>query len=249
MVIEQYFLIFVVTTLAAFYGSIFGGAGFVLFPFLFLMGFEPKAVIATNTVSAIGLLLVSSFIYYKEKNYDIPSIKAIVPFAFLGALFGGQILIKANADLIKFLVSLVIVGFALFSVIGGKRMLTEVEPSVFSGRFLTPIFAFFIGIYNMTIAAGTGTLLAYLLVYLRGLSLKKSIMTRPFIGLPILTVAAIIFTFNGLVDWHLFFPMFFGWSLGSFFGAHTVIRANTKTLAIIFNVIVVLLALYNIFNL
>ncbi len=243
----HYILVFLITIFAGFYGSIFGGGSFVIFPVLFLFGVDPKIAVATNAAAATGNLISSSIVFYKRGGFNSTAVKQLTPFLFLGGLIGIFLLIKINTDLILILVTASIILFALFGLFKNKKTEKEVLPSRqknYVGAFLSvPL-----GIYNVTISAGTATLLTYILIHFQGLTVKQAIMTRPFISIPVLFTAAFIFSLNGLIDWRLLIPLFLGWMFGAFFGAHTVVRMKSDILGVVFNVLVIFLAIYGVFH-
>jgi len=237
-----------VTTLAGFLGVILGGGSFLVFPLLFLLGVDPKIAVATNIAAAVGHIGSGAFVFYKKKKFDVKVIKQFIPFVLLGAALGIFILIELKATWIKFMVTFAIIIFALLNLWPKKKELNARKLFPKTYPWAIPPTGVLLGIYQTTISAGAGILLTFLLTHLSGLSLRKAIMNRPFINLPVFVLSIIVFAFKGMIHWALFLPMFLGRTLGAYLGAHLVVQMNHKILSLAFNFTVIVLASYTLWT-
>lgn len=242
MGIQEYMLIFLVSTFAGTYALMFGGGSFLTLPTLFLLGVDPKIAVASNQLGAIGQMLTGSWIFYKNKKINFEVIKLVAPVFLIGTLIGANVLMRIDAELIRKLVAVAIIIFATMMVfrdpqkIPISKVATEKK---FLGLFLTVL----LGIYAMVITASTGTMFIFILTYLFGLSFKRSIENRQPIVIIGVLVAVILLWIKGFVDVLVAIPIFLGRGFGAYLAANIVLKAKGHVLRVIFSIVVILLAL------
>ncbi len=246
MSIEQYILVFLVTTFAGMYGLIFGGGSFLTLPTLFLMGVDPKIAIATNQLGAIGQMITGSWVFIKNKKIYKDVIFWVAPAFLVGTLIGVFVLIQIDGELIKRIVSIMIIFFALLTLFKNpeKLPLNEVKKEK---KILGLFFAVMLGIYSMVITAATGTMLTFVLMYLFGLKFKRAIENRQPIALIGVAIATSILWVKGYVDPLLAIPLFTGRALGAYIGANIVLHARSHFLRIAFSIVIIGLAFKTLF--
>lgn len=242
MNIEQYILVFLVTTFAGMYGLIFGGGSFLTLPTLFLLGVDPKIAIATNQLGAIGQMLTGTWVFVKNKKIYKDVVGWVAPAFLVGTLIGVFVLIQIDGELIKKIVSIAIIFFAGLTLLKNpeKMPLSEVGKEK---KVLGLFFAMMLGIYSMVITAATGTMLTFVLMYLFGLKFKRAIENRQPIVLIGVTIATSILWLKGYVDPLLAIPLFTGRAFGAYIGANIVLHTRSHFLRIIFSIVIIGLAL------
>lgn len=211
-------------------------------PVLFLLGFDAKVVIATSLTAVLAQLITGSLRFHHHKKIDFPVVKKTIPFFVLGAFIGAFTLMKIENDLIKKIVSVAIIFFAIFSLFNRKALNQPAEKSSLPKQIIGSIALFLNGIYQIAIMAGAGTVSTFVLIYLYGLDLKKAIGTKQLIHIPPIAIAAIILGYQGLIDWVLIVPLVAGRIVGSLIGAQIMIKTKSNILSVIFSIIVMLLA-------
>jgi len=243
MSIEQILLLILVAAAGSTYGVIFGGGSFLVLPVLFLLGVEPKIAIGTNLVAAILQPITGAIMFSKLKKVDYGVVKRTAPFYLIGAVFGVFLLIRMQGELIRILVSFAIILFAFYGIFKRKSMLsgscTPAKKSSPTG-IATLLFG---GAYQVTVTAGAGTLLTFILIYIYGLTLKCAIYTRQVVNLPAFFVASGMLIYSGFVDWRLFLPLAIGRFIGAYGGSKLVLKSHSGLLSIIFSIVVIALAI------
>ena len=242
MNLQQYILVFLVTTFAGSYAIIFGGGSFLTLTTLFLLGVDPKVAVATNQCGTLGQMLTGSAIFIKNKKTNPEVIKWAAPAFIVGAIIGALVLIQIDADLIKKLVSLSILLFATLTLFKNPEEIPVDKvgkKKLVAGLFLTAA----IGVYSMVITASSGTMLMFVLTYLFGLKFKRAIENRQLIMVTGVALASLLLLFKGLVDIYLVIPMFLGRALGAYLGANIVLKTHGNFLRVVFSVVIILLAL------
>ncbi|MFC1732442.1 sulfite exporter TauE/SafE family protein [candidate division KSB1 bacterium] len=246
MEIQQYILVFLVTTFAGMYGLIFGGGSFLTLPTLFLMGVDPKIAIATNQLGAIGQMLTGSWIFIKKKKVYKDIVTWAAPAFLVGTLIGVFVLIQIDGELIKKAVSIMIIFFAGLTLFKNpeKLPLSEVKNEK---KILGVFFVILLGVYSMVITASTGTMLTFVLMYLFGLKFKRAIENRQPIALIGVSIATAILWIKGYVDPLLAIPLFTGRAFGAYIGANIVLHARSHFLRVAFSIVIIGLALKTLF--
>lgn len=241
MALQEYILVFLVTTFAGMYGLIFGGGSFLTLPTLFLLGIDPKVAVATNQLGSIGQMLTGSWIFIKNKKVNPEVIKWAAPAFLAGAIVGANILIQIDAQLIKKLVSGAIIIFATLILFKNPEQV-PLDKVGGQKKVFGLLLVFLIGIYSMVITASTGTMMIFVLMYLFGLKFKRAIENRqPTIIIGVMS-AVIFLWIKGYINPILAIPLFLGRAFGAYLGAKIVLTTRSHFLRIIFSVVTILLA-------
>jgi len=243
MPIEQQLIVYLFTTLGSSYGVAFGGGSFVVLPVLFLLGVDPKIAVATNVTAAIAQLITGAVMFSRHKKIHYEVAASTAPFYLVGGVIGAFALINVNPDLLKGIVAVAIILFAIFGLwnrktLAGGKCKTGKAKTIFAYPLIL-----LVGIYQVMTTAGAGTLLTFIFVYLYGLRLKCSIYTRQFVTLPTMILGAAILIAHGMVDWLLFIPLVLGRISGAAIGSEMVMHTRGKKLAIAFSIVVILMAI------
>lgn len=246
MEIQQYILVFLVTTFAGMYGLIFGGGSFLTLPTLFLMGVDPKIAIATNQLGAIGQMMTGSWVFIKSHKVYRDIVSWVAPAFLLGTIIGVFVLIQIDGELIKKTVSVMIIFFAGLTLFKNPEKL-PLDQIKKEKKILGLFFAVMLGIYSMVITASTGTMLTFVLMYLFGLKFKRAIENRQPIGIIGVLPAVILLWFKGYIDPLLAIPLFTGRVFGAYLGTIIVLKARSHFLRIVFSIVIIGLALKTLF--
>jgi uncharacterized membrane protein YfcA len=242
MGIQEYILVFLVTTFAGMYGLIFGGGSFLTLPTLFLMGIDPKIAVATNLIGTFGQNITGSWIFLKNRKVYRDIISWVAPAFLAGTLIGVFVLIQIDGELIKKAVSVMIIVFAFLTLFKNPEKL-PLDKVRNEKKILGLFLVILLGIYSVVITASTGTMFTFILMYLFGLKFKRAIQNRQPIGLIGVIPAIVLLWFKGYVDPILAIPLFTGRAFGAFLGANLVLKTRTKYLRIVFSIVIILLAI------
>lgn len=220
----------------------------MVLPILFLLGVDPKVAIATNVAAAIAQVGTGAFIFSRHKKIHYEIAPFAIPFYTIGGILGSYYLLHVNADVIKKVVAVAIIGFAIYSIINGRNMQQDGCKKAKVKSILVYPVLLLAGIYQIVVAAGAGTLMTFILMYFYDLKLKCAIYTRQIISLPSIMVATGFLMYNGMIDFRILLPLVMGRAIGAGIGSEVVMGTGTKKLTIVFTIIVVLLALKTLFS-
>lgn len=245
MDIAQAIIIFLVTIFAGTFGVMFGGGNFIVIPVLLLMGFDAKTAIATSGVSGMGQLVTGSILLRKHHRVHNDIIRVATPFFLGGAIVGSMLFLQLPSDLLRSIFGFVLLTFAVVGFVHKEKAVEEnPNPVKSSTKILGLILIAFTGMMMALTPAGVGTLMTFALMHMFGINFKEAISTRQLIDLIGFSVVCVVFIANGLVNWYLFIPLILGRIVGALIGINIVVQTETMMLRRIFNVIVLVLALY-----
>ncbi len=235
------FIIFGATFIASLSSVFVGGGSFITLPVLFLLGVNPKMAIATNYLASVFQFLTSGTVFWKSNKIKLSVAKKLIPAYIIGGIIGAFTLIEIDANLAKNLVAYAIIFFAILSLIqsnGKEKHFEFTKAKGILGFFLVIL----TGIYAVLITASAGTIMAFVLVYLFGLSFKKAITTRTLISPWSIFISGLILLHSNLIDFLILIPLGLGRLLGGYVGAHMVLATRGYVVKIIFNTAAILLA-------
>jgi uncharacterized membrane protein YfcA len=99
--------------------------------------------------------------------------------------------------------------------------------------FLVQIFATFFG-------GGTGTIIAYALMYFFGLTIIEATATKTIPWFFLSLSSLYIFAGQGIIDYKIGLVLFFGMAIGGFLGAHVALRQGNQWVKRVFFVVVLI---------
>jgi uncharacterized protein len=237
-------IIFFAGFCASIFGTLVGGSSLVTIPTLLLLGVSPHTAIGTDRFGIMGVCAAGWYQFHKKGlvNYRV-GITLAIPVLF-GSFIGANLVFEISESILKLIiitVSLVCLGFLLlnpnFGVGGERRKTGWVTYTV--GAAMTFVVGIYVGFYG----AMGGTLLMYILILWFGQSFLESAGTLKIAALAMNGIAAIVFAFNGAVNYHLALPMFFGCSIGSMVGGHYAERIGNVWIRRLFLVLLAALIL------
>lgn len=239
----QVAVLFFTGIFASLFGSLVGGAAFITIPIMASLGIPLPMTLAANTFGNLGINL-GGFNQLKKKkliNYKIGFFLAI--FAFIGSMFGSNLVLKTPAIYIKGVLIFALI-FSLISLfIKPKRGVIQSENKQIGivAWILGAILATILGAYSGFLGAGVATFYTYGLIFIFNQSFLESTGTRKIPGLIQAIGGTIIFLINKKIDLLICLPLFFGMYIGSEIGTHYGIKFGNKFIKILSIIITIIL--------
>ena len=147
----------------------------------------------------------------------------------IGSAFGARLALEFNEELLKFIIIcmnlLAIVIFVVRPQLGlEKRSRTQGLGSAVLGA----IVCLALGVYGGFYGAMVGTLIVYVFILWYGLTFLECAGTIKLSTLGLNLSAAVVYAWNGAVDWRLGLAMMAGCMIGNWTGAHYSDRLGNK---------------------
>lgn len=213
---------FLLGFIAAFYGSIAGGAGFISLPGLVMLGVPADIAIATNKLADLGRFVFASIKFVRSKKVVWKLVLSLAPLAFIGGSIGASVVLEIDRDLLRRLMGIVILCLVPLGFINKSFGVLSSTVSRFK-MVIGHLVYFLISLYGGSLQVGSGPMLLYAVVYFFGLTIIQANATSSFCWL-FLTISS-LFTFisRGVINWPVGIAMMIGSSIGGHLGAHVAV--------------------------
>lgn len=192
--------------------------GLILFPFL--LALEMPAQVATGTIKLGGLgIWVLSYPQFKKANkVSNEFTKPLTALAILGAIIGANLAVTLNERLFTIVTSIFIIAIVLTSIAKknlGLERVNKHKKHIYLGFFLYLLSYTLAGFFG----PGSGVFIYLIMMTCFGLTMLESHATDiiPWVTLSVLS--AVIFAYNGQVDYINAGIIFAGSILGGYIGA------------------------------
>jgi len=215
-----------VAVLTGFVDAIAGGGGLIMMPALIYTGLPPHAVLGTNKVQSACGTAMATLRYHRAGLFairpNLPTVAAI----FAGALAGALVIQRFDADVLRLVVPLLLMGIALYTVFS-PRMDDHDRKARLSERGYLPA-AGAVGFYDGFFGPGAGQFYTTTLVGLRGLGLTRATGLTKLFNLTSNVASIVVFASGGQVLWLLGLCMSAGAMTGAWLGSHWATRLGAR---------------------
>lgn len=224
--------------IAAFIGTLAGGAGLITIPAMMLIGIPIQTGIATNKFSS-GIAALSSIFYLLyHKELRLASIMKYVAVAIAGGVCGAFLTVSISEKTMNIIACILLV-FALLITIKNKEWTanSEENDAKHSNKLWQP---FLIAIYDGGFGPGSSTFsilhfLRYHYTYIKAVQLTRVLIFGSCTG------AFIVFYQTGFIQWEYAISMAMGSIIGSQLGLLILPKIPIKVAKILLILIISLL--------
>mgnify|MGYP000297654402 CR=1 FL=1 len=234
---EMLTFLFVVAMVAGFLDTLVGGGGLLTVPALLISGISPISVLGTNKFQGSMGTGIATFLLFRKKKLNWETIKYLMLSSFIGSIIGGIIVQFIDAELLSFVIPIVLVVIAIYFIISPKpKLITKnSESNKAFDKFAVPIVGFYDGMFG----PGAGSFFVMMGVMLKKLEIiQATILAKPLNFASNIAGFIVFFSF-GHIAFMIGLIMMIGQLIGSFFGTHYLLKANPK----IIRVLIVVMAL------
>lgn len=215
-----------VAVLTGFVDAIAGGGGLIMMPALIYTGLPPHVVLGTNKVQSACGTAMATLRYHRAGLFAIrPNLPAVAAI-FAGALAGALVIQRFDADVLRLVVPLLLMGIALYTVFS-PRMDDHDSKARLSERGYLPA-AGAVGFYDGFFGPGAGQFYTTTLVGLRGLGLTRATGLTKLFNLTSNVASIVVFASGGQVLWLLGLCMGAGAMTGAWLGSHWATRLGAR---------------------
>ena len=269
-------ILFAGALFAGFIGSLTGlGGGVIIVPLLTIgMGVDIHYAIGTSLISVIATSSGAASAYLKEGILNIRIGMFLEIATTLGAIAGAAIAVFAPTQAIAVIFGFVLLYSAIVSFLKSKEIADKEIPQEtksgwliellkakgtyptangfknytlqnLGGGFIVMTFA---GILSGLLGIGSGALKVIAMDSVMKIPFKVSTSTSNFMIGVTAAASAGIYLNRGYIDPVLSMPVMVGVLIGSLVGAKFLIRSHTKSIRLVFAIVITLLAFEMIFN-
>ncbi len=220
----DWWVIFIVTGLiAGLVDSIAGGGGLITLPVLLWSGMPPVAALGTNKLQGSIGTLTATLNFLHKGHLAWSRLWLPVGCAFLGSLLGSHAVQWLDADFLRHLLPVLLLGFALFFLFSPRLSNDDA-----SARLGLPTFSLSVGIavgfYDGFFGPGTGMFFVMACVMLLGMRASRATGLTKAMNFASNLAALLGFALSGQVIWPVGLAMGTGQLAGAWIGSHLVMR-------------------------
>ena len=236
---------------AGFINTVAGGGSVITLPLLMFIGLPANVANGTNRISILFQSIVGINTFSRNKVVKFgDDFRLAIP-AGIGAAAGALTAVKINADLLKWIISGLMVLMLLMVIFNPDAWVKQKAGEVKSKPTLVQyVIFFFIGIYGGFIQVGVGFFLLAGLVMGCGYDLIKANAVKVLIVLVFTIVSLLIFLTGSQVDILAGLLLAAGSMAGAWAGAKFTIRGGSKYIRyfLIATLILMILKLFGVFG-
>lgn len=228
----------VIGIIAAFIGTLAGGAGLITIPAMMLVGIPIQIGIATNKFSSGVAALSSIFYLLYHKELRLVSIMKYVAVAIAGGVCGALLTVSISEKTMNIIACILLI-FALFITLKNKKwtVISEENDTKHSNKLWQP---FLIAVYDGGFGPGSSTF--SILHFLRNhYSYIKAVQLTRVLIFGSCTGAFIVFYQTGFIQWQYAMAMAVGSIIGSQLGLLILPKIPIKIAKILLIIIISLL--------
>jgi uncharacterized protein len=236
---------------AGFINTVAGGGSIITLPLLMFTGLPSNVANGTNRISILFQSLVGINTFRKNKIVSVRNDFRLAIPAGLGAALGAFIAVKINEDILKWVISGLMVLMLLMVIFDPDAWVKERAGAIKAKPSLAQnIIFFFIGLYGGFIQVGVGFFLLGGLVLGCGYDLVKANAVKVLIVFVFTVVSLTIFLFSSQVNILAGVLLACGSMTGAWIGARFAIKGGARYVRyfLIATLILMIFKLFGVFG-
>ena len=229
-------------------GVVTGSNSLVTVPIMFQFGIEPKVAVATNMFGLTFMSIGATIPFLKQGIFDRKTLSPLIILTLIGSALGAILVGLITNQSIKLIVSVSMIGVALFTLYRRNAGLEKVENVSSKATILVFALTFLLGIYGGLFSGGYVTMLTAVYVAFFGMTFTEAVANTKLINVFSSLIASAFFAWQGLIDYKIGLILAVTMFIGAYIGAHTVTKLNDLWLKRIFLTTVLILAIKMVFD-
>jgi uncharacterized membrane protein YfcA len=215
--------------------AIVGGGGLVTTPALLALGLPTHIALGTNKFASTMGAMSSTYHYFKSGNMNGQLLRYILPFSFIGSIFGVLTVLGIDPEFLKKMIIGLVLVIGTYTVIHKDLGLEDKfrglkKKTIFLGMLL----ALALGFYDGFFGPGTGSFLIFGLISIYGFDFVKASANTRVLNLTSNLTALVLFLLNGKVYFFIGIPMGLCMIVGAKVGSHMAIEKGSKFIKPVF---------------
>ncbi|WP_224361257.1 TSUP family transporter [Hyalangium versicolor] len=209
--------------------AIAGGGGLITLPILLTTGLPPHVALGTNKGQSVFGAFSALVRFSRARLLSGKLAWVSFPLGLLGAFAGARLVLWVKPEVLKPLVLVLLIAVAAFLAFRkGPPPGDRPEPPLAKLRLLGGGVALLIGAYDGFFGPGTGTFLIVAFSTLLGHGLVRASADAKVVNFASNIASVVIFTWKGVVLWHVALPMAVAQFAGAWIGAHLTVKGGDK---------------------
>jgi uncharacterized membrane protein YfcA len=241
-------VLIVVFFLTSVIGVVTGSNSLIAVPAMFQAGMEPREAVATNMFALLFMAIGGTIPFARQGKIDYPRLRPLVILTIISSAIGAALVGIISGAGMKLIVTVAMVAVAAFTLLRRNAGVEPAEQRSWT-RPLTYLLVFALGVYGGLFSGGYVTVLTTICVAVAGMTYTEAIGATKFINVFSCGVAALVFMWQGLVDYRLGIILGVTMFIGAYVGAHYATRLNDVWLRRVFLTTIFLLALKTAYDL
>jgi uncharacterized membrane protein YfcA len=212
-----------------------GSTSLITVPAMLQFHIEPRMAVATNMFALTFMSVGGTVPFLRSPDVKHKRLPLLVGLTLLGSVLGALLLLRVPTRSVSMIVSIAVIGVAVFSVAYRKSGVQDniIAPSAgaeVAGYALT----FLLGIYGGFFSGGYVTILTAVYVAVFRFTFVEAVATTKLMNVFSSAVATGVFMWHGLVSYRLGLVLGATMFFGALFGARFAIRIGNLWLRRIF---------------
>ncbi|MGN0902539.1 MAG: sulfite exporter TauE/SafE family protein [Succinivibrio sp.] len=237
-------ILFAVTFTANLFASVSGGgAGFIQFPMLILLGLPFATALGTHKVAVVflGIGAIAKKGISNSFSFDRTVSLAMIFIGCPAVVSGSLIVISVPSDIAQCVLGLITIACGVYTFFKKEFGSDNLQKRSLKRSIAGCILLFIVGMFSGSLSSGAGLFATLTLVAVFGLELKRAIMhTMIFVATIWNAVGAVTVGALTAIHWHWVPAMIIAAFFGSFLGTTLLVKMPTKKVKLVFSCVSVL---------
>ena len=244
MDISELIIVMAVGMVGGFFNVYVGAGSLLTIPVLMILGLPAHIAIATNRLGVTGSDIAGWYEFHRKKMIDYRAAVIIAVPSLAGAVIGANLMLAIDEAMLRRVIAFITLGILALIFFRPEAGILNSQEKIKKGHVICAVItSFIVGIYGGFYGAGAGTFLFYILIFCFGETFIESAGTHALANLSFSVMAAVIFAYNGAINYLWAVPLFIGSFAGSFISAYYAERIGNVLLRRIFFTVVILVVI------
>lgn len=249
MTIAAFSVLLLLFFLTSMIGVVTGSNSLITVPVMFQFGIDPKVAVATNMFGLTFMNIGATIPFLRHGSIDRQRVTPLVLITLVASALGALLVILITPANLKILVSAAMIFVGIFILLRRNAGVGERREPSAAAIAVTYGLTFVLGVYGGLYSGGYVTMLTAALVSVLGMSFGEAVASTKLINIFSSGIAAVVFMWQGLVDYKLGLIIAVIMFAGAYAGAKTVTKMSDVWLRRIFLGAVFILAVKTVWDL
>lgn len=236
----QEIILILVGLLSGFLGATVGGGGMIAIPILLFLGFNPHAAVSINKIGDIGAFSSAIFKYGSSRKIDYTMALKLSIIMIISSLIGSQLMIRVDAETLKYIIGIVILIFLPFYFYKNKVIGIEHKDTTKLKRVIGFTIYGILGVIGAMVGAGGATVILLVMTYFFGYKFIEGYATNTPAAFICAFIPSIVYIYQGIVPIIPSIVMLISMFIGGYIGSQIALTKGNKWIKNLFTLVIFL---------